>query len=353
VSNINKVKSEVGDFPVVCETCLGMFSSLSLAHIHVGDDPYVRMTKANAGASCKICERAFTMFRWKAGSKGRFKSTIVCQACAKMKNVCQCCLLDLEFGLPVQIRDKYLADHPDHSSMPMSRVGIDYQIQQQHALASDPGTLAIESPYGPTRLSDNPELRRIARTAPYYERNQARVCSFFLKGECSRGDECPFRHPSAEDIERMNTSKVNPENNISDRFFGNNDKVSSKIEKSISADLKSIPPPPSDPSVTTLFITNIPADPSVENHLRIQFEPFGTILKIKIVHAAKCAFVEFVDRTAAESAMTARFNHPAMTLGDKKMRLNWAKPQKKNESNTVVPYPSMDPRNLGNSPLIN
>ena len=34
----------------------------------------------------------------------RFKKTEVCQTCAKMKNVCQTCMLDLEYGLPVQVR---------------------------------------------------------------------------------------------------------------------------------------------------------------------------------------------------------------------------------------------------------
>jgi hypothetical protein len=28
----------------------------------------------------------------------RFKKTEVCQTCAKLKNVCQTCLLDLEYG---------------------------------------------------------------------------------------------------------------------------------------------------------------------------------------------------------------------------------------------------------------
>ena len=37
----------------------------------------------------------------------RYKSTIICQTCCKVKNVCQTCLFDLEFGLPVQVRDAW------------------------------------------------------------------------------------------------------------------------------------------------------------------------------------------------------------------------------------------------------
>jgi pre-mRNA-splicing factor RBM22/SLT11 len=37
------------------------------------------------------------------------------------------------------------------------------------------------------------QMMKLARSAPYYKRNQAHVCSFFLKGECKRGVECPYR----------------------------------------------------------------------------------------------------------------------------------------------------------------
>lgn len=36
-------------------------------------------------------------------------------------------------------------------------------------------------------------LKNIARTDPYYKRNRPHICSFFVKGECKRGTECPFR----------------------------------------------------------------------------------------------------------------------------------------------------------------
>ena len=89
-------KSDDGEFPILCETCLG-------------DNPYVRMIRIPYGKGCKSCGRPFTNFRWKAGSEGRYKSTQVCQLCAKTKNVCQCCVLDLTYGLPVQVRDTFLA----------------------------------------------------------------------------------------------------------------------------------------------------------------------------------------------------------------------------------------------------
>lgn len=36
-------------------------------------------------------------------------------------------------------------------------------------------------------------LVKLARTTPYYKRNRPHICSFWVKGECKRGEECPFR----------------------------------------------------------------------------------------------------------------------------------------------------------------
>ena len=56
----------------------------------------------------------------------RFKSTVICQTCAKIKNVCQTCLLDLEYGLPTQVRDAALAIK---SGAPSSDINREYFAQ--------------------------------------------------------------------------------------------------------------------------------------------------------------------------------------------------------------------------------
>lgn len=54
--------------------------------------------------------------------------------------------------------------------------------------------------YGPHRsVATNETLMKIARNTPYYKRNQAHICSFWVKGECKRGEECPFRHEKPTD----------------------------------------------------------------------------------------------------------------------------------------------------------
>jgi pre-mRNA-splicing factor RBM22/SLT11 len=39
----------------------------------------------------------------------------------------------------------------------------------------------------------NSTLARLQRKGPYYQRNLPHICSFWVKGECKRGEECPYR----------------------------------------------------------------------------------------------------------------------------------------------------------------
>lgn len=200
-SDVRSAGRETSDFPLVCETCLG-------------DNPYIRMIRSTVGKECKICARPYTAFRWQPGRKARYKSTITCQACARMKNVCQVCLFDLEYGLPVQVRDKFL-EESERVELPESQVGRDYTMGK--ILNGD------NAPYGKS-VTASQMLLRLARTQPYYKRNQARICSFWQRGECIRGVACPYRHETDSDHD-PNLA----EQNIRDRFLGVNDPLANKL----------------------------------------------------------------------------------------------------------------------------
>ena len=69
------------------------------------------------------------------------------------------------------------------------------------------------------------------------------MCSFFVKGECKRGAECPYRHemPTTGDLAHQN---------IKDRYYGVNDPVARKMMNR--ADQMPKLTPPEDTTITTL-----------------------------------------------------------------------------------------------------
>lgn len=83
-------------------------------------------SKQEFGRECGACNRPFTVFRWNPGAGMRKKQTVICQTCAKIKNVCQTCLLDLEYGLPTQVRDTALALK---NEAPTSEINREYYSQ--------------------------------------------------------------------------------------------------------------------------------------------------------------------------------------------------------------------------------
>lgn len=78
--------------------------------------------------------------------------------------------------------------------MVQARAGIDY-----------------ESSYGKARPNDT--ILKLQRTTPYYKRNRAHICSFYIRGECTRGAECPYRH-------EMPVTGELSQQNIKDRYYG-------------------------------------------------------------------------------------------------------------------------------------
>jgi len=292
----NKEGWERSDFPILCETCLG-------------ENPYVRMTRADFDKECKICTRPFTVFRWKPGPKARYKKTEVCQTCAKMKNVCQTCVLDLQYGLPVQVRDTV---QPNAGTMiqAVSDVNRDWIAEQAESdLAKG------ISQYQPGKMVVNDTLLKLARTSPYYKRNRAHVCSFWVKGECKRGDECPYRH-------EMPTTGELAVQNIKDRYYGTNDPVANKMLRR--AEEMPMLNPPEDTDITTLYVGGI-TDEIDEADVRDQFYAYGEIKSIKLVYRSNCAFVQYTTRSAAELA--AEKLHNRLIVKGQRLRMMWGKPQ--------------------------
>ncbi|KAI9508284.1 pre-mRNA-splicing factor SLT11 [Russula earlei] len=279
-ADINKAGWEQSEFPILCETCLG-------------DNPFVRMSKQEFGRECGTCARPFTVFRWNPGAGMRFKTTVVCQTCAKTRNVCQTCLLDLEYHLPTQVRDTALAT-----------VNREYYAQNQEAKFAGGENKLNE---GRASSAGREMLKQLARTEPYYKR------------ECNRGNDCPYRH-------EMPTG-----------FFGRNDPVAHKILTGHAENqgLK----PPEDESVMSLFLSSLPAS-ATEQTIRTRvikslpaIDP-SSLRSIVHVTKSRCAFVNFNDRTSAERAAEAWAN--GLDMDGERLGVRWGR-----SKNSSVPTPAV------------
>jgi len=159
----------------------------------------------------------------------RYKRTDICQTCAKLKNVCQTCIFDLEFGVPTQLRDKILQEAAEASlTQPKSELNREFFMQQLGDQANDVQK-AIANPEGKglgnAKIEAAKEkLRKLGRQGPYYKRNAPKICTFWLKGMCKRGEECPYRHEKPTDPDDPLSRQ-----NRKDRYFGTRDPVADKL----------------------------------------------------------------------------------------------------------------------------
>lgn len=276
----------------------------------------------------------------------RYKKTEICQTCSKIKNVCQTCILDLQYNLPVQVRDAGLgiADN-----LPTSNVNKDYFVKNAEKQLAE-GQAVYD--YEEANAAGKDLLKRLARTEPFYKRNRPHICSFYVKGTCTRGDACPYRHeiPVENELAKQN---------IKDRYYGKNDPVAKKIMQR-AANTSSLVPP-EDKSISSLFLTGI-NDQIDELDIRNYYSEFGEIKSVVLVYRANCAFVNFLDRMGAEAAAAQSFD---VTIKGTPIQVSWGRPknqglatelQAKNETSpaygavppppgltNTMQYPSQDP----------
>jgi len=245
------------------------------------------------------------------------------------------------FSPHYQVRDSLLGIEED---IPDSDVGKEFQLKQMEK-SGELDTRA--EAYGKVTAKSG-ALQQVARmrgNKPYYERNQARLCTFYAKGECTRGKECPYRH------ELPKTGAL-AKQNMKDRYYGVNDPVANKIlgalkDKEGSSSLLSLTPP-ADPTVKTLWVGGLVPDIN-ENDLRDAFYGYGEIESAHVIrksngstlptggggegavtHAAPFGFITYTTRSAAEAAADALQGGKLFIKGQA-VSLKWAKPRKESD----------------------
>ncbi|KAL4889895.1 hypothetical protein BDV59DRAFT_185706 [Aspergillus ambiguus] len=316
--DLNRSGWETTDFPSVCESCLP-------------DNPYVQMLKEDYGAECKICTRPFTIFRWKADRTARTKRTAICLTCARLKNCCQCCMLDLSFGLPIVVRDaalKMVAPGPESS------INREYYAQG-HEKEIEEGRGAVEE-YEKTDEKARELLRRLANSEPYYRKPRQQI-------EAAPGDD---------DVDAENPSRNNDGAPVVHSRYGNGPGPIRTSESRRGTPLPGrggrgnvrgggrgarpfpgtaqLPPskedilPPADPNITSLFVTGV-EDDLPEHALRTFFTQFGQLRSLICSHRAHSAFVNYASRASAEAA--AQHCQGKAVIKGCPLRIRWGKPK--------------------------
>jgi len=230
--------------------------------------------------------------------------------------------MDLDYNLPIGVRDKVLGMDEEHM-LPESDIGKEFALRRME----ESGELVDKSRFT-GGAAQNALLARLARTdnsTNNYARNKAKVCTFWLRGECRRGAECPYRHEQPE--HKQEGSHLQ---NIRDRYYGTNDATADKILTKVNATKEQLVPP-TDTSITTLWVGGVTGDISEED-LKGAFYMHGELKGIKKLEARNCAFVTYVTREAAEKAVE-ELGGGKLAIKGFSMKLLWGKPRKNNNKN--------------------
>jgi len=315
------------------------------------------MIKQPNHKECKVSGRVFTSFRWRPGAEARYKETVISPEVARAKGVCQCCLMDMEFNLPVGVRDALLKGSAEEQALiPQSGVNQTWHYDQVAKCSRED----VEAGYGKMATD---KLLKMSRSSPYYDRNLPKLCSFWIKGQCSRVVEgtCPFRpccgtfrfpelagsNPDAmrklihllendgptkvmrdkgEEVTDLkdqlhSSQKGSRDQNIRDRYHGVDQLTQKYLGKAEQMALTL----PDDKTITTLYV-GLMGQQISEKDLSDQFYAYGEIKSIAVMQQSNCAFVTYTTREAAEKAADKLHNN--LMVRGMKLRVMWGRAQK-------------------------
>ncbi|KAH6630569.1 hypothetical protein B0J18DRAFT_421560 [Chaetomium sp. MPI-SDFR-AT-0129] len=302
--DLNRSGWETTDFPSVCENCLP-------------ENPYVKMLKEDYGAECKLCTRPFTIFSWSGDGRaqGRKRRTNICLTCARLKNACQCCIMDLQFGLPIVIRDKALELI---APGPQSEINREY-FAQNNEKAIEEGRAGVEE-YEKTDEKARELLRRLAQSKPYFRKGR----EVDTEGNAVGGGNARGGNPAVG----AGVGGPGPIRTRDSRAAAAVGARGGRRKGPIVANTAPPGPkdwqPPSDPNIMSLFVTGI-EDDLAEYKIRDFFKAFGKIKSLVVSHMTHCAFVNYETRDAAERA-SLELKGKAVISGCP-LRIRWSVPK--------------------------
>ncbi|KAI5960081.1 SLT11 [Candida pseudojiufengensis] len=226
---------------VICTRCLG-------------DSRFIKMTKHENGEECKQCTRPFTVYKFRNQSiSSKPLNTIICETCAKARGSCQICLLDMEYGIPIELRDTAL-----------KMAGLD--------------------PISILKTSKNREVKAIM--ADKLERSFEKKDSNDMKAK-------ELLSKLAEKFKEQNTNSTNTTNTDVEKQATITSKSFKKLP--FNNNLKSS----KYPDLLSFFIFGFPSD--LPQYVLSKYcSQFGQIKSINLNHSCRCGYITFEDRNSCE-----------------------------------------------------
>lgn len=219
--------------------------------------------------ACKICLRPFTTFRWRPGGKGKNRTTEICQTCAKLRNACQSCILDLVYHLPIQIRDQ-INPNTLSASQPVQTSDVHREYFADQADRAIQAGEVMGSQYA--HVPAVPKMVGVARTmAPYFAKMGIHGIAGAESGEF-------------------------------------------------------------DPNNCSLYLGGVD-ETIGEADIRAAFQQYEGITRVKLVPKIRAAFVDFVDRESAEAAYSGCGGTVAAGANQKILQVSWSKGGGANNNN--------------------
>lgn len=318
--DLNRSGWESTDFPSVCESCLP-------------ENPYVKMLKEDYAAECKLCTRPFTVFQWSADrAHGRKKRTNICLTCARLKNCCQCCMLDLSFGLPIVVRDAALKMV---APGPQSEINREY-FAQNNERAIEEGKAGLEE-YEKTDEKARELLRRLAQSKPYFrkgreldEEGNPKAESSKSAGSATGGNPAVGAGLGGAGPIRSRDTRAAGAMGARTGGGGGGGGRPGGPRKGAFPSAAQLPPgpndwkPPADRNIMSLFVTGV-EDDLPEHKIREYFKAHGKIKSLVCSHMSHCAFINYETREAAERAAEA-CQGKAVIAGCP-LRVRWSQPK--------------------------
>lgn len=265
------------------------------------------MIRERFGAECKLCTRPYTVFRWLpeqgGGGRSKYKRTSVCLTCARQRNCCQACMMDLTYGLPLALRDAALKMAGAGQLTGDGVAGASNQVIKQYIAQNFEGSEDATMDAAKRRALEESDatrklLQNLATAMPYYKQK--------LRDADPRARAAPAADSSAGKALALDVGKL-----------------ASKLP------LNGSSKPPADTSVKTLFVMGI-EDDLPEHAIRAHFAQWAPVSTVVCIHRARCAFVTFADRAGAEFAArnaTGGGYGSKLVIKGNKLRLGWSKPR--------------------------